>query len=526
MHRRRMPRWKAIRDVDEVMIKDETAMKKYLPSVFLNPVSLAGSLLAAISFGLILFLMLLEFLSRESKPYVGILAFVILPMFLVAGLFLISYGAYREHERRKRGEETIRKFPVVDFNDPKHRFAFTIFVFVTIIFLLFTAFGSYKAYEYTDSDEFCGQVCHKVMEPEYTAYQDSPHSRVGCAKCHIGAGADWFVKAKISGSYQLYSVTFNKYSRPIPTPIENLRPAQQTCEQCHWPKHFYSEKKLERDYFLPDENNSHESMTMLLKIGEKKTDEGVSSGIHWHVNSGNEIYYGVPDKSRQNIPVVIWKDKNGKEEIYTNTKAPVEVIENAKKEMRKMDCIDCHNRPSHIYHEPNQEVNHALSMGLIDVSLPYIKTVAVQALEKEYANKETALQSISDFISTFYSGNYSTISSSKAESITQAIAAVQKIYSRNYFPEMKADWRHYPNNIGHMYYDGCFRCHDGQHRSASGKVIGNKCENCHTIIAQETPSTGKISNISGLAYTHPGELNGAIQNQKCTVCHGVNRSRN
>lgn len=500
-------------------------MKKLLPSVFLNPISIGGAFLAAISFGLILFLMILEFLSHESKPYVGILAFVILPMFLVAGLLLISYGAYRERQRRKRGDLSIRTFPIVDFNDPKHRFAFTVFVGVTVVFLLFTVFGSFKAYEYTDSDEFCGTVCHKVMEPEYTAYQDSPHSHVGCAKCHIGSGADWFVKAKISGSYQLYSVTFNKYSRPIPTPIENLRPAQQTCEQCHWPKHFYTEKKFDRAYYLPDEQNSKESLTMLLKIGERKTDEGVSAGIHWHVNSGNEIFYGVGDKSRQSIPYVVWRNKDGKEEIYTSGNVAASVVAEAKKETRKMDCIDCHNRPSHQYHEPNQEVNLALSTGLMDPSLPYIKTVAVEALEKEYQDRDVAKQSIADYITTFYSGNYPDVNSKKAQSISQAIAAVQKIYSRNYFPEMKADWRHYPNNIGHMYYDGCFRCHDGQHKSASGKVISNKCENCHTIIAQETPETGKTSNIAGLKFVHPGELDGAIQNQKCTVCHGVGKAK-
>ncbi len=499
-------------------------MKKYLPSVFLNPISMAGAFLAALSFGLILFLIALDLFAKESSPYIGILAFVILPMFLILGLLLISFGAYKERQRRKQGDASIREFPIVDFNNPKHRFAFTAFVAITVVFLVFSAFGSFKAYEYTDSDEFCGTVCHTVMEPEYTAYKDSPHSRVGCAKCHIGSGADWFVKAKISGSYQLYSVTFNKYSRPIPTPIENLRPAQQTCEQCHWPKHFYSEKKLDREYFLPDEKNSRESIKMLIKIGEGKTDEGVRSGIHWHVNDANEIYYG-SDKSRQNIPYVVWKTKDGKEEIFQSTNVAKNVIDEAKKEMRRMDCLDCHNRPSHIYHQPDQEVNHAISMGLIDRSLPFIKTVAVDALEKDYANKAEALSSINDYISTFYSGNYPQVAGSKAQSVSQAIAAVQKLYGRNYFPEMKADWKHYPNNIGHLYYDGCFRCHDGQHKTSSGKIINNKCESCHTIIAQETPKTGKRMDVDGLSFVHPGELSGSVQNQKCTDCHGVNKSK-
>ncbi len=86
-----------------------------------------------------------------------------------------------------------------------------------------------------DSTEFCGMACHKVMQPEYTAFQRSPHVRVGCAGCHIGPGAEWFVKAKISGSWQLIAVAFDLYPRPIPTPVHSLRPANGTCEQCHWP---------------------------------------------------------------------------------------------------------------------------------------------------------------------------------------------------------------------------------------------------------------------------------------------------
>lgn len=183
--------------------------KRLFPVSFYNPVSFAGAVIASISFGLILFLILLEALSENPKPYMGILAFVILPGFLIFGLLLIAYGIFREKKRRAKADFVERELPRIDLNDPKHRFALTIFSVGTILLLLFTAFGSFKAYEYTDSDEFCGTLCHTVMEPEYTAYLTSPHSRVGCVKCHIGPGADWFVQAKISGAYQFYSVAFN-----------------------------------------------------------------------------------------------------------------------------------------------------------------------------------------------------------------------------------------------------------------------------------------------------------------------------
>jgi len=224
-------------------------MKKIFPTSVYNPISIGGAVLAGISFGLIIFLMIIESFSEVHKPYMGIIAFVILPVFLITGLIIIAYGWYREHKRSKQIDFKARKFPKIDLNDPKQLTATIFFSVGTIFLLLFSAFGSFKAYEYTDSDEFCGTVCHTVMEPEYTAYKNSPHSKVGCVKCHIGEGAGWFVRAKISGSYQLYSVTFNKYSRPIPTPIENLRPAQETCEQCHWPKHFFKRKLISTTIF-------------------------------------------------------------------------------------------------------------------------------------------------------------------------------------------------------------------------------------------------------------------------------------
>lgn len=291
-------------------------MKKIFPSSFYNPITLIGAVIASISFMLILSLIVLEALSSEQKPYMGIIAFVILPGFLLMGLALVLIGIIREHKRQKEGHSREGRLPIIDFNNPKNRTAATIFFFGTILLLLFSAFGSFKAYEYTDSDQFCGTVCHKVMEPEYTAYQNSPHARVGCAQCHIGPGAGWFVKSKLSGSYQLYSVAFNKYPKPIPTPIENLRPAKETCEQCHWPKVFYGEKELVNNYYLSDENNTHMKLTLLMKIGGGNEETGVTSGIHWHMNIANKITYLATDRARQVIPWVKSVAKNGKTTIY------------------------------------------------------------------------------------------------------------------------------------------------------------------------------------------------------------------
>jgi amino acid transporter len=260
-------------------------MKKKFPDSFYNPITFAGAIIASVSFGLILFLSVLDVTSAETNPYLGIITFIIFPAILIFGLLLIALGIYRTQRQKVKGTYRARYFPVIDLNDHKYRTSFTIFSVGTILFLVFTAFGSYKAYEYTDSVEFCGTICHNVMNPEYTAYKNSPHSRVACVQCHIGAGTSWYVKSKISGAYQVYSVLFHKYSKPIPTPVENLRPAQGTCEQCHWPKNFFSEKKVDFHYYLSNEKNTASSLTMLLKIGGGNSEMGTSAGIHWHMIS-------------------------------------------------------------------------------------------------------------------------------------------------------------------------------------------------------------------------------------------------
>ena len=206
------------------------APRRRFPSTFYNTITLGGAALAAISLGLILFLMALEALSHEHKPYMGIIAFVILPGFLIAGMAAAAFGVLRQQRRRRLGLPSTERLPRIDLNDPAQLRAAVLVGSGGVLFLLLTAFGSFKAYEYTDSDQFCGTVCHEVMKPEYTAYQASPHARVGCVECHIGSGAEWYVRSKLSGAYQLYSVAFNKFSRPIETPIRNLRPSRDTCE--------------------------------------------------------------------------------------------------------------------------------------------------------------------------------------------------------------------------------------------------------------------------------------------------------
>jgi hypothetical protein len=494
-------------------------MKKIFPVYVYNPITLTGAGIASLSFGLIIFLFALDLFSTQENTYMGILTYIVIPSFLIIGLLLIAFGIVREKRRERLGKVRGAYLPVINLNDPKQRSMFLTFAIGTIILMVFSAFGSFKAYEYTETDEFCGTVCHKVMEPEYTAYLDSPHSRVGCVGCHIGSGTNWYVKSKISGAYQVYSVLFHKYSQPIPTPVEALRPARGTCEECHTPSLFYNQTRVDHTYFLSDQENTKSGLSMLIKIGGGKSELGSIKGIHWHANQDNIITYIYTDERRLVIPWVKVVSKNGKESIFRSTDTKFDEKSFNQNNLRTMDCIDCHNRPSHIYHQPDKMINENLANEKMDESLPYIKSISVEALEDNYYSKEQAFENIQQTINDFYASNYPEIYKSKKDVIESNIEIVKIIYGRNYFPYMNANWKHFPDNISHVYTPGCFRCHDGKHVSNDGKVISKDCNSCHLIISQ-TDNQGNTSvDLKGLKFKHPVDLGESLNNHLCTDCH-------
>lgn len=502
--------------MEEIVSEEQQKPKRKLPSVFYNITTLVGVGLALISFGLIVFLFVLEHYSQQSHPYMGLITFIGLPFFLLIGLFVATFGLLRAHRRAKRGLPESR-LPKIDLNIPRHRFALTMIGFTGIAFMVASGFGSYQAFEYTESVDFCGLVCHNVMKPEFVAYQNSPHARVACAQCHIGSGAEWYVRSKLSGAYQVYSYIFNKYSRPIPTPIHNLRPAKETCEQCHSPGHFYSQKLKDRTYFLSDENNSKYQITMLMKIGGRQY--GTSEGIHAHMYLDKQIKYIATDRQRMVIPYVEATGKDGSITVYRSTDEPITDAQLKTSEKRVVDCIDCHNRPSHIFRNPAKSVDLSLAQGQIDAKIPEIKSVAVEELDKPYKTENEALSSLRKSILDYYAKNHPKEAVSKAKEIEAAIKAVQAIYSLNYFPEMKVSWRAFPSQTDHIYSLGCFRCHDDKHVSASGKVISKDCNSCHTILSQQGPDGKKQFSMSGLEFKHPVDIGDAWKTTPCKDCH-------
>ena len=495
-------------------------MKKRFPSLFYNPLSMFGAIVAIVNFVSILFLVLLDAIIGGLAPYTGIIAFIILPAFLILGLIFIPVGMYFEHRRRIRlkGDEEARSF-YIDLGKPSHRLATMVFSTGTIIFILSTAVGSYRAYEFTESVTFCGQICHGVMEPEFTAYQYSPHARVTCAKCHVGPGAGWLARSKLSGAYQVYATAFNLYPKPIPTPIENLRPARETCEQCHWPNKFHGSQERIFDHYRVDEENTKWSIRMLIKTGGGSMEAGIAEGIHWHMNIANEVDYIATDKQRQEIAWVRVKDNQGNVREYMSEDNPIEPADFSKYEMRRMDCIDCHNRPTHIYLSPGKAINLAFSAGRIDPSLPSANRIAIESLIEEYTSKDSAIVSIANKIRESYEDRYPDISETRKDAIDTLISEIQEIYRRNFFPDMNVRWDVYPDNIGHFLSPGCYRCHDGRHVSEDGSVISDDCNNCHIILSQGTESGNQIINPNGLEFQHPVDIDNIWREMACSECH-------
>ncbi len=387
--------------------------------------------------------------------------------------------------------------------------------------MLCTIVGIYKAYEYTESVAFCGVLCHDVMQPEHVAYQNSPHARVTCVQCHIGPGVGWFVRSKLSGTYQVYSVLAKKYRRPIETPIKNLRPAQETCEQCHWPQKFFGAIEKDFQYYLSDEKNSQWKTRMLMFVGGGDSPLAKRGGIHWHMNIKNKVYYVASDEKRQVIPWVKVVSPDGEEKIYVDEESKYSADKLPAGEVRVMDCMDCHNRPSHVYKAPDKAVNEAMASGAIDSSLPYIKREAVKALTQDHLTHEAAAESIKNSLEKFYQKNYPEVWSGSQKTISQTIQSVIRIYQTNFFPKMKVSWKEYPDNIGHHIFPGCFRCHDEKHKTNDGKVLSRDCTICHAIVEQGPPDSME-KNTDGLPFRHPDGDDESWKELNCFDCHTGN----
>ena len=493
----------------------------HLPKSTKNLLTIAGVTIAIISLLIIVLLFLISTTFESNNSFLGIFIYMVLPALLFFGLILIPIGMIREKKKEKLKVAGTPDYPLWDFNKPSTRNAAIIFLVGTVCFVILSSIGSFQAFHITESNEFCGKLCHNVMKPEYTAYQNSPHAKVNCVECHVGSGAGWYVRSKMTGLYQVYAVITNKIPHPIKTPIESLRPARETCEQCHWPQKFYDRKEKNKIYYLADENTTKWNIHLQMKTSASNSAQGINQGIHWHINPNVKIEYIASSRTREKIPWVKYTNlKTGETTIFEDPAEKLTATQHDTLETRTMDCIDCHNRPSHNYQAPQIFIDELITAGKIPLNLPDVKVVAMNVLNQDYSTTDSAMIAIKAQVSDYYKTMYPKLVDSKKTEIDQTIAGIQEGYSQNYFPEMGVKWTAHPNHIGHTETNGCFRCHNDKHQSASGKVISRDCNLCHNIVAQGPDSTMEVStSFKPLAFKHPVDINDEWKTKLCSECH-------
>jgi nitrate/TMAO reductase-like tetraheme cytochrome c subunit len=479
-------------------------------SNFNNWISAIGIVIAIGALFSFALLVWMDFTQHNQNPYLGIFTYIVAPGFLITGIVLALVGAWAQRRWAIKHAATMPDKWRLDFSNATQRRRLLLFAGGALAFVMLSAFGSYQTYHYSESTQFCGQVCHEAMNPEWVTYQRSAHARVDCVACHVGSGAQWFVKAKINGTSQLIAYMLDNYNRPIDTPVHNLRPSRDTCEKCHWPEKFAGNVEMNFDHFLSDRRNTPYVARMLMHVN-RSTPESPMGGIHWHASPDQRVEYYATDDDRQNIP---WtRVTNLKDGTSRTFRTEAFQGEPPAEKIRVMDCMDCHNRPAHVFPTANDAVERAMFAGALSTKLPNIKRVAVQAMtESKITTTAEAPEKIAAYIRSKYTDE------ALAPEVPGAISTVQQIFSMTIFPERKADWRVYPDNIGHKNWPGCFRCHTEKHQTAEGKKVGSSdCSSCHTIIAQGKGAELETLTAKGLQFKHPdSELDAELT---CTDCH-------
>lgn len=455
----------------------------------------------SISFPLLLVCALLDVLGVVQNPLFGAWIYgVLTPLFILGhiiffiGFFFIksgpgkqspcSYGYLKSH------------FPHIS-EKTNFRALILLASFLAIGNFIVLVVVGYTGHHYSETAQFCGTLCHTAMSPESKGHKISPHSRVACVDCHVGSGIQNFLSSKIAGMRQVVSVTVGSYGRPIRVPTHGLRPAKETCEECHRPELFHGDTLKVTDRYLEDEKNSRLQTVLLMKLGSGGQDIG-ARGIHWHVSSENTIMYSYEDEYRERISQVHLRKADGSELIFKNPDLTGgDHAKSPRHGIKEMDCVDCHNRPAHIYLSPEEALDKRITNGLISRELPFIKKKAMELITASYPSKEQALQKVASTLPAWYTKHYPELALEKSSLILEAVASIQTAYRDNIYPNMKIDWNTYPSNLGHQDDKGCFRCHNDTLEAADGTVISQDCETCHILLAEDESDPEIIRTLRG-----------------------------
>jgi hypothetical protein len=426
-----------------------------------------------------LFVLPQQLRGHVENPYVGIIVFLILPIVFFAGLALMAVGIYISKRHIRAG------LPDAGFDRKValQRLAW-FFGLTTLANVLIGTQLTYRAVSYMETPQFCGSSCH-TMAPELAAYRNSPHSRVECVGCHVAPGMAGWVDSKTNGLRQLFETVLRTAPKPIPSALETNRlvPARETCENCHWPQNFAGARLRVFSKYADDEANTRTETVLMMMVGGNQI-----KGIHGaHFGPGVHIRYAAADPKRQTIPWVEYRN-TATGDVRTFVSSDPQQGPTKSLPQFDMQCVDCHNRPTHTFDLPERAMDKALAFGDIPITLPYIKKTGVELLRANYNTTQEAAAKLPSAVTSFYEQRYPDLYTKRKADVQQAARAVLAIYERNVFPELKVSWGTYPNNLGHTDFPGCFRCHDGSHTAADGAAIKQDCDSCHTPLAMDEAS--------------------------------------
>jgi hypothetical protein len=455
-----------------------------MKSIARSKMALAGGAIVSVLFPMLLVTVTLDLIGWVENPYFSFLLYLALTPLLIIAIILTCVGIFRSRGENSYSFESFKDHLTTPERYRKirrHAYSYTI---LASLFLFFLGVVAVSSQRYSASVSFCASFCHKVMAPTYITYKNSPHSQVPCVACHAGKNSPRLARKQLTGLQQLYVALTDSYSRPLKTPANHLRPSRETCEQCHWPDKFHGHRLRLIDKFLPDEANSHVQSALLMKIGSGGQLGRVAQGIHWHTSKQHRVYYETSDEERREITRVTLVKSDEDPTIYAK-KGVLQPAAGSRK--RLLDCIDCHNRPTHFLLSPDSALDEKLLTGQIPVDLPYIKRVALAAITRDYSNTREAREGIAAEMRQWYAVNLHALTEKQQTLLDQAVRGTQQAYSENIFPDMKVRWDTYPDFIGHRNNSGCFRCHDGSFKSDDGATISHDCNLCHLILAKNVP---------------------------------------
>jgi hypothetical protein len=440
-----------------------------------HPLAIVGAILTTVAASVFLALAAAMAADLLRNPYAGLVVFVALPALFVIGLLMIAVGAWLERRRIAAG--AARDWPVLDLAQPRIRRTALAIIALTVVNVAILLVAGYGALHWMESPQFCGQVCHTPMHPQYTAWSASSHAEIACVSCHIGEGARSFVHAKLAGVRQLWHVTNGSYPRPIPAVAPGLPAARETCATCHDVTRNRGVITRTLREFGEDETSTETKTTLQMHVGGPGAKTASGRAIHWHADPLVRVEYVASDAERQTIPYIKVTDRSGVTREFVAEGSTAAQFSTA--ERRVMDCADCHNGVGHPFAPTVQKaVDRVLAAGQVDRALPFIRREAVRTLSAEYPDAGTAEAAIERELKAFYQAEGGTADTATLE---RAVRALRAVYRHNVFPAMKIAWGTYPDNLGHMTSNGCFRCHDGR-TAADGREISADCEFCHVQV--------------------------------------------